>query len=105
MRDPYGEGLATHTGLESCGVLRKGWAEALTGESAGRVLSRERADLRDADVLGGSGRQNRAQRNREMRPGPARSQTPCMYGNTLLENREVPCPPAADGAAGRVGKV
>jgi hypothetical protein len=27
-----------------------------------------------------------------------------MYGNTSRENREVPCPPAEDGAAGRVGK-
>ncbi len=29
-------------------------------------------------------------REREMRTGLARSQTPRMYGNTLLENREVP---------------
>jgi len=27
-----------------------------------------------------------------------------MYGNTSRENREIPCPPAADGASGRVGK-
>jgi hypothetical protein len=29
-------------------------------------------------------------RQREMQTGLARSQTPRMYGNTLLENREVP---------------
>ena len=104
MREPYGEGLATRADPESCGVVHKGRAEALTGARAGRVLSRERADLRDADAVGGCGRQNRAHRYREMRRGPARSETPSMYGSTLLENREVLCPPAADEAAGRVGK-
>ena len=56
MRDPYGEGLATHTGPESCGVLRKERVEALTGVRAGWVLRRERGALRDADAVGGSGR-------------------------------------------------
>ena len=76
----------------------------MTGAGAGRVLSRERVELREADVVGLGGRQQRAYRQREMRALPARSQTPGMYGNTLFENREVLCPPAADGAAGRVGK-
>ena len=40
-----------------------------------------------------------------MRTGLARSETPGMYGNTVLENREVLRLPAADGAAGRVGEV
>ena len=100
MKEPHSEGLATHTDPESCGEL----AEALTGARAGRVLSRERAYLRDADAVGGCGRQNQGHRYREMLLGPARSETPSMYGNTLLENREVPCSPAADGVAGRVGK-
>ena len=42
MKESYGEGLASHTGPESCGGARKGDGEALTGERAGRVLSRER---------------------------------------------------------------
>ena len=42
MKESYGEGLATHTGPESCGAARKGGVEALTGERAGRVFSRER---------------------------------------------------------------
>jgi|SRR5271154_210943 len=104
MKEPYGEGLATHTDPESCGELREEGAEALTGARAGRVLSRERAQLRDADAVGGCGRQHRMHRYRKMQTDLARSQTPGMYGNTLLENREVLCPPAADGAAGRVGK-
>jgi len=104
MQESYGEGLATHTGLESCGAAREGGVEALTGVRTGRVLSRERWSLRDADAVGRSGRHHRTHRYREMRPGPARSETPCTYGNTSHENREVLGSPAADEVAGRVGK-
>jgi RNA-directed DNA polymerase len=104
MKESYAEGLATHSGPESCGVPREGSIEALTGVRAGRVLSRERRFLRDADAVGRSGRHHRTHRYREMRPGPARSETPCTYGNTSHENREVLGSPVADGATGRVGK-
>src|SRR5271169_2456780 len=104
MKESHVERLATHNGPESCAVFRKGSGEALTGVRAGRVLSRERDILRDADAVGGRGRQNRTHRYREMRSGRARSETPCTYGNTSHENREVLCSPVADGAAGRVGK-
>src|SRR6266851_3928575 len=105
MKESYTEGLATHNGPESCEVARKGSVEALTGVRAGRVLSREsEGTLRDADAVEISARHHRAHRYREMRSGPARSQTPCTYGNTSHENREAVDSPAADGAAGRVGK-
>ena len=104
MKESYGEGLATHTGPESCGAACKGGVEALTGVRAGRVLSRERHFLRGADAVGESGRPHPARRYRETRRSPARSETPCTYGNTSRGNREIPCLPAADGAAGRVGK-
>jgi len=104
MKESYVEGLAAHSGPESCVVAREGRGEALTGVRAGRVLSRESNFLRGADAVGEGGRSHSAYRYREMRRGPARSETPCMYGNTSRENREIPCPPAADGAAGRVGK-
>ena len=104
MKESYVEGLATHDGLESCGVLREGKAAALTGVGTGRVLSRERVLLREADAVGRSGRQDRTHRYREMRPAPARSETLCTYRNTSHENQEILCPPAADGAVGRVGK-
>ena len=104
MKESYVEGLATHSGLESCGVSREGGIEALTGVRAGRVFSRERSKVRDAHAVGRAEGNTMAHRYREMRPGPARSQTPCTYGNTSHENREVLGPPAADGAAGRVGK-
>ena len=104
MKESYVEGLAAHSGPESCVVAREGTGEALTGVRTGRVLSRESNCLRGADAVGVGGRPHSAHRYREMRRGPARSKTPGMYGNTSRENREIPCPPAVDGAAGRVGK-
>jgi len=104
MKESYGEGVATHTDPESCGAACKDRVEALTGVRAGRVISRERTFLRDADAVEVSGRPHQGHRNREMPLGPARSETPCTYGRTSRGSREVPCPPAADGVAGRVGK-
>ena len=109
MKESYGEGLATHTDPESCGAACEGSVEALTGVRAGRVLSREsnlchRADLRGADAVEVRGMPHPEHRYREMLGNPARSETPSMYGNTSRENREIPCPPARDGLAGRVGK-
>jgi len=40
MKESYGEGVANHTGPESCVGVRKGSGEALTGVHTGRVLSR-----------------------------------------------------------------
>ena len=71
--------VATHIGPESCGAARKDSVEALTGERAGRVLSRVRNLLRDADAVGGSGRLHRVHRYREVYLSPARSETPCTY--------------------------
>ena len=104
MEKSYGEGLATHTDPESCGAACEGGVEALTGARAGRVFSRERTSLRGADAVRRSGRLHSAHRYREMRRDPARSETPSTYGNISHENREILCPPAADGVAGRVGK-
>jgi hypothetical protein len=104
MKESYGEGLATHTDPESCGAACEGGDEALTGARAGQVFSRESAFLRGADAVRRSGRPHPAHRDRERRRDPARSETLCTYGNTSHGNREIPCSPVADGAAGRVGK-
>ena len=104
MKESYVEGLATHSGPESCVAAREGGGEALTGVRAGRVFSRESNFLRGADAVRRSGRPHPVHRDCETHWDPARSETPCTYGNTSRENREIPCPPAADGAAGRVGK-
>jgi hypothetical protein len=42
MKVSYSEDLASHTGPKSCVYFRKGVREALAGENAGQVLSRER---------------------------------------------------------------
>ena len=104
MKESYGEGVATHTDPESCGAVREDGVEALTGARAGRVCSRERTCLRGADAVRRSGRPHPAHRYREMRRDPARSETPCTYGNTSHENREILCSPRADDAVGRIGK-
>ncbi len=58
MKEPYGEGLATHTGPESCGGPREDVGEALTGVHVGWVSSRERLYFRGADPVGLWGRQH-----------------------------------------------
>ena len=104
MKKSHESGLATHIGPESCGAAREGGVEALTGERAGRVFSRERQLLRDADALGVRGRQHLVHRYREVCQSPARSETPCTYADTSLGNREIPGLPRAAVAVGRIGK-
>src|SRR5207237_4660118 len=95
MQKSYESGSATHIGPESCGAAREGGVEALTGECAGRVFSRVRTILRDADAVGESGRLHRVHRYREVCLSPARSETPCTYGSTSRGNREIPSLPRA----------
>jgi hypothetical protein len=104
MKKSYECELATHIGPESCGAARKGGVEALTGGRAGRVLSRVRELLRDADAVGESGRLHRVHRYREVRQSPARSETPCTYVDTSFGNREIPGLSRAAAALGRIGK-
>jgi hypothetical protein len=104
MKKSYECDVATHIGPESCGAARKSGVEALTGERAGRVLSRVRNSLRDADAVGESGRPHRVHRYREVCQSPARSETPCTYVDTSLGNREIPDLPGEVVALGRIGK-
>jgi hypothetical protein len=83
------KGLANRDDPESCGGARKSGGEALTGESAGWVLSREMIDVRDADPVGEWGRPQLTLHFGEERWYPARSETPGMHGNNLRENREI----------------
>ena len=110
MKVLYVEGLANHIGPESCVAVRKGCDEALTGERTGWVLSREiyapprGGLLRGADAVELSGRQNLGRRHGEMLWNPARSETPCMYGCTLLGNREIPSASVIARLTERVGQ-
>jgi|ERR671922_2970644 hypothetical protein len=111
MKDSYSEGVAIHTDPESCILVRKGVGEALTGERAGQVLSREieppsrkRWPLWGADAVEPRGRQNWRHRNREMPLDPARSKALGMRASTLRGNREIPCLSVGEGTTDRIGK-
>ena len=104
MKESYECDVATHIGPESCGAAREGGVEALTRERAGRVFSRVRTFLRDADAVRRSGRPHRVRRYREARQSPARSETPCTHADTSRGNREIPGLPRAAVALGRIGK-
>jgi hypothetical protein len=104
MKKSHESGVATHIGPEACGAAREGGVEALTGDRAGRVFSRVRIALRDADVVGESGRLHRVHRYREVCQSPARSETPSTYADTSHGNREIPSPPRVAVALGRIGK-
>ena len=88
MKESYVKGLANHDGPESCVERSNPRGEALTGESAGWVLSRENK-IRDADLLRRRGRPQSTHRIGEGRWYPARSETPGMHGSNLRENREI----------------
>ncbi len=105
MRVLHVEDLASHDGPESCGGIRKGVGEALTGESAGRVLSREKLSIRGADAVEKSGRQHGVVRQGEHHADPARSETSCTHGSHLRGNREILWTAAATSLATvRIGK-
>ncbi len=104
MKESYNEGRTNHVGPESCVAHRKVRGEALTGESAGWVLSREiHVSLRGADAVEVGGRQHRAGRQGQGCPDPARSETPCTRGRFLHGNREISRLAAESVAAVRVG--
>jgi|ERR1700676_415641 len=102
MKESYECEVATHIGPESCGAAREGGVEALTRERAGRVFSRGRQLLRDADAVKRCGRLHRVHRYREVCQSPARSQTPCTYGSTSNGNREIPASPRVAVDLGRI---
>jgi hypothetical protein len=102
MKESYSEGLANHAGLGSYAGIRKDVGGTLIEVRAGWVWSREIATQNQgADVVMLYGRQYRVQRMLMLQKNPARSETPCMHGNILIGDWEIP-PPSAK--ADRVGK-
>jgi hypothetical protein len=97
------EGVATHSGPESCAVIREGFGEALTGERIGQPLSRERSEVPGADmVLSMEGNTN----ERVMRApvGPGVVEDTGMCESSLYGNREI-LGLAGGGLPVRAGKV
>jgi len=89
MRELYVEGVATRNDPESCGHHREVMTEALTGASMG-ADTEPRKKLPDADPVHGAGRPHGAHRQREMRTGPAGSETRRTSRTFEHENREIP---------------
>ena len=103
MKEPYGEGLASHTGSESCAwYSRKATSEALTGAQAGRVWSREMYLNQSADAVPlAEGNIDGCERRVSI--GLCEVLDPCMPGNFTRENREAS--PAPDTVrSGPVGE-
>ncbi len=93
MEELYIEGLANHDDREPCTGAREGAGEASVAARAGQAIEPRNHRVRGADAVYGSGRQHRQRRYRESLAGPARSETLCMYGTSMRENREVPRSP------------
>ena len=89
MQVLYVEGLAGHDGLESCGDVREGGSEALTGGHAGRVSSLENLNVQGADAVEADGRQHGTARHGEHRPDPAWSKTSRTHASHLQGNRDI----------------
>ena len=88
MQVPHSEGLAIHTGPESCVGIREDAGEALTGERIGQPLSRESLIVPDADVV----RITEGNMGSAITRAPAQSgvvEDPGMCGSSLHGNREV----------------
>ena len=91
MKEPYVEGVAIHSGPESCVGVREGVGEALVVVRAGWAIEpRKLNKVRGADAVTLGGRPHRQRRYRESLLDPARSENLCTYGVSMRENREVP---------------
>ena len=94
MEELYIEGLASHDDREPCAGAREGAGEASVAARAGQVIEPRNHRFRGADAVYECGRQHGQWRYRELLADPARSETLCMYGTSMRENREVPRSPA-----------
>jgi hypothetical protein len=87
MKESYGEGVATHTGPESCVGVRNGVGRSVDRGKDRPGIHPRRPNLRDADALGAGGRPHHA-RHRETCGSPARSEPPSMFGHISVETQE-----------------
>lgn len=95
MKEPYDQDVASQVGPESCGCVREGAVEALTGVRTGWVLSPVNSTSGMPRRFPTSEGNTRSLDKRE-RPGPAGSEAPCTYGSTTRGSREILRPTAAD---------
>src|SRR6516165_6270149 len=105
MRESHGKGPASPPDPESCADGRKAGGEALTGAHAGQPLG---CEIRQSGVPTPlSEAEGHTEIGATGKPisDPAQSQTLRMRGHSWHGNREIPTPPAADGATGRPEKA
>jgi hypothetical protein len=95
MKESHVEGVATHDDPESCIGTREVDGEALDRGTCGLGIEPRNARSRAPTPLCEVARQHERHRYREMQFGSARSETPCAYGTSLHENREISGTPAA----------
>jgi hypothetical protein len=98
------EGVAIRIGPEPCVAAGDDRDEASAGERTGWVLSRESTIL-GVDPVPLGGRPHSPLCHRERRDGPARSETPRMYGSSLCGNREISGLAMGASPVVRVGKA
>ncbi len=104
MKEPYKKGLANHLGPESCADGRKVVGEALTGEDAGQPLSSEITSIGvPTPCCEGEGHTSSGAKRKPLFDA-AESETLCMRGRSMRENRETPTVSSADGGEERPEK-
>jgi hypothetical protein len=94
VRVLYGEGLASHTGPESCGGVREDAAEALTGVHVGRVIERRNTSLFGVLMLSSRQKAKRYAALTRAAAGSASSEDPGMRACLAYGNREISGPPS-----------
>jgi RNA-directed DNA polymerase len=97
------EGLASHSGPESCAGTREGSGEALTGVRAGQPLSRERLRSREPTRFETWKAKRRGALWRALR-WPGVVVEPGMCGGSLYGNREI-LGLIGEGVPVRIGKA
>ena len=105
MQVRYGEGVATHTGPESCATGREAKGEALAGERIGQPSSRERVFSRaPTSSTGRKATWSGAPARVSGRPGVVKD--PGMCTRSLRGNREISSPTTGpQGRLVRIGKA
>jgi RNA-directed DNA polymerase len=105
MKVRYRKGVATHSGPESCGGIREGAGEALTGEAAGQPLSREIGKSGVPTPLSYAEGNTKGGATREPLEDSTRSKTLSMRKSPSYRNWEISPVPAANLASGVPGKA
>ncbi len=101
MKESYRKGIANHPGPEPCRCSQQAALEALDRGICRLAIELRNRALQGADVVRQNGRQHRSVRQRKRIVDPAESKTPCMYRNSMRENRETRLPP--EPQPGRAG--